>query len=68
MQAALWQAKEYEKQGADELCFLDINASHENRGTLYHIVSEVAEHCFMPPVGGGGDIWKTSTIFKSRGR
>lgn len=48
------QAKAYEEQGADELCFLDITASHENRDNLYHIVEEVAETCFMPLTVGGG--------------
>jgi len=48
------QAKTYEKQGADELCFLDINATHENRGILYDVVSSVAEQCFMPLTVGGG--------------
>jgi len=44
----------YDEQGADELCFLDIRASHESRDTLYHMVSEVAEHVFMPLTVGGG--------------
>ncbi len=44
----------YNEEGADELCFLDIRASHENRDTLYHIVHEVAEHVFMPLTVGGG--------------
>ena len=48
------QAKIYDKQGADELCFLDITASHENRDVLYNVVTEVAEHCFMPLTVGGG--------------
>ncbi len=48
------QAKTYEKQGADELTFLDINATHENRGILYDVVSAVAEQCFMPLTVGGG--------------
>lgn len=47
-------AKAYDAAGADELCFLDINASHENRGTLLDVVSETAEHCFMPLTVGGG--------------
>ncbi len=41
-------AKAYDAQGADELCFLDITASHEGRGTLLDIVSATAEQCFMP--------------------
>jgi len=44
----------YDAQGADELTFLDIRASHENRDTLYHMVTEVAEHVFMPLTVGGG--------------
>ncbi len=48
------QAKLYDKQGADELCFLDISASHENRSILYNVVSSVAEQCFMPLTVGGG--------------
>ncbi len=48
------QAKAYEEQGADELCFLDITASHEGRDNFYHVVEEVAETCFMPLTVGGG--------------
>lgn len=44
----------YDEQGADELTFLDIRASHENRDTLYHMVTDVAEHVFMPLTVGGG--------------
>jgi len=44
----------YDEQGADELCFLDIRASHENRDTLYHMVTGVAENVFMPLTVGGG--------------
>jgi cyclase len=47
-------AIKYDEQGADELCFLDIRASHENRDTLYHMVTDVAEHVFMPLTVGGG--------------
>ncbi|MEL8056542.1 MAG: imidazole glycerol phosphate synthase subunit HisF [Pseudomonadota bacterium] len=47
-------AKAYDEQGADELCFLDITASHEDRGTLLDIVSATAEQCFMPLTVGGG--------------
>lgn len=47
-------AKAYDEQGADELCFLDITASHEGRGTLLDIVSRTAEQCFMPLTVGGG--------------
>jgi len=44
----------YDQQGADELTFLDIRASHENRDTLYGMVREVAAHVFMPLTVGGG--------------
>jgi len=47
-------AKIYDEQGADELCFLDITASHENRDTIYDIVQKTAEVCFMPLTVGGG--------------
>ena len=48
------QARLYDSQGADELCFLDITASHENRDTLYDVVRGTAEQCFMPLTVGGG--------------
>jgi cyclase len=48
------QAILYDKAGADELCFLDITASHENRGTLLDVVHRTAEVCFMPLTVGGG--------------
>ena len=48
------QARVYDKAGADELCFLDITASHENRDTLYDVVRGTAEQCFMPLTVGGG--------------
>ena len=48
------QARLYDSQGADELCFLDITASHENRQTLYDVVRRTAEQCFMPLTVGGG--------------
>lgn len=48
------QAKIYDAAGADELCFLDITASHENRGTLLDVVARTAECCFMPLTVGGG--------------
>ena len=48
------QAILYDKAGADELCFLDITASHENRGTLLDVVRRTAEVCFMPLTVGGG--------------
>lgn len=47
-------AEAYDAAGADELCFLDISASHEGRGILLDAVSHVAEHCFMPLTVGGG--------------
>ena len=48
------QARVYDAAGADELCFLDITASHENRATLYDTVQRTAEQCFMPLTVGGG--------------
>src|SRR6201997_372546 len=48
------QAIVYDKAGADELCFLDITASHENRGTLLDVVHRTAEVCFIPLTVGGG--------------
>lgn len=47
-------AKAYDLAGADELCFLDISASHENRGILIDVVRHTAEQCFMPLTVGGG--------------
>jgi cyclase len=47
-------AKAYDAAGADELCFLDIHATHENRGTMYDLVTRTAEACFMPLTVGGG--------------
>jgi cyclase len=44
----------YDKAGADELCFLDITASHENRDTIFDVVTRTAEACFMPLTVGGG--------------
>ena len=44
----------YDAAGADELCFLDITASHENRDTIYDVVTRTAEACFMPLTVGGG--------------
>lgn len=48
------QARTYDAAGADELCFLDISASHEGRGTLLDVVRRTAEVCFMPLTVGGG--------------
>lgn len=47
-------AKAYDAAGADELTFLDIHATHENRGTMYDVVTRTAEQCFMPFTVGGG--------------
>ncbi|MGZ5940523.1 MAG: HisA/HisF-related TIM barrel protein, partial [Rhizomicrobium sp.] len=48
------QAMIYDAAGADELCFLDITASHEKRGTLLDVVRRTADVCFMPLTVGGG--------------
>jgi len=48
------QAIIYDRAGADELCFLDITASHENRGTILEVVRRTADVCFMPLTVGGG--------------
>jgi imidazole glycerol-phosphate synthase subunit HisF len=47
-------AKAYDKAGADELCFLDIAATHEGRGIMLDVVQRTAEECFMPLTVGGG--------------
>ncbi|MEM9795634.1 MAG: imidazole glycerol phosphate synthase subunit HisF [Pseudomonadota bacterium] len=47
-------ARAYDAAGADELCFLDIHATHENRGTMYDLATRTAEACFMPLTIGGG--------------
>jgi len=47
-------AAAYDAAGADELCFLDIAASHENRETIYDVVARTASRCFMPLTVGGG--------------
>lgn len=47
-------AKAYNAQGADELCFLDITASSDNRDTIYDLAARTAEQCFMPLTVGGG--------------
>ncbi len=47
-------AKAYDAAGADELCFLDITASHEDRGTILDVVARTADQCFMPLTVGGG--------------
>ena len=48
------QARLYDEAGADELCFLDITASHEGRDTIYDVISRTADVCFMPLTVGGG--------------
>jgi cyclase len=47
-------ARAYDAAGADELCFLDINATHENRGTMFDVVRRTAEQCYIPLTVGGG--------------
>ncbi|RQP06895.1 imidazole glycerol phosphate synthase subunit HisF [Paracoccus sp. MA] len=47
-------ARAYDAAGADEICFLDIHATHENRGTMYDLVTRTAEACFVPLTVGGG--------------
>ena len=47
-------AKAYDVAGADELCFLDIHATHENRGTMFDVVRRTAEQCYIPLTVGGG--------------
>jgi cyclase len=47
-------AAAYDEAGADELCFLDITASHEDRATIFDVVARTAERCFMPLTVGGG--------------
>ena len=47
-------AQAYDAAGADELCFLDITASHEERAIIFDVVRRTAEHCFMPLTVGGG--------------
>ena len=47
-------ARAYDAAGADEICFLDIHATHDNRGTLHDLVTRTAEQCFVPLTVGGG--------------
>lgn len=47
-------ARAYDAAGADEICFLDIHATHENRGTMFDVVRRTAEQCFVPLTVGGG--------------
>ena len=48
------QARIYDVAGADELCFLDITATHEGRKTIYDVIARTADQCFMPLTVGGG--------------
>ena len=48
-------ARAYDAAGADEICFLDIHATHENRGTMFDVVTRTAEQCFIPLTVGGGE-------------
>ena len=48
------QAKVYSDGGADEICFLDITASNENRNTIYNVVKDTSKKCFVPLTVGGG--------------
>mgnify|MGYP001211754837 FL=1 len=48
------QAKMYSDGGADEICFLDITASNENRDTIYEVVKQTSKKCFVPLTVGGG--------------
>src|SRR5258708_2770242 len=56
-------ARAYDAAGADELCFLDITASSDNRDTIYDVVGRTADQCFMPVTVGGG-VRKTEDIRK----
>ncbi|SDY44743.1 imidazole glycerol phosphate synthase subunit HisF [Citreimonas salinaria] len=47
-------ARAYDAAGADEICFLDIHATHENRGTMFDVVTRTAETCYIPLTVGGG--------------
>ncbi|MGB1358067.1 MAG: imidazole glycerol phosphate synthase subunit HisF [Paracoccaceae bacterium] len=47
-------ARAYDDAGADELCFLDINATHENRSTMFNVLRRTAEQCYIPLTVGGG--------------
>ena len=48
------QAKIYNDNGADEICFLDISATHEKRRAMFNVISKTAETCFVPLTVGGG--------------
>ncbi len=61
-------AKAYDAAGADELCFLDITATHENRGIIFDVVQRTAEACFMPlTVGGARGHSQTSAVGSRQG-
>ena len=51
---AIEQAKQYSTIGADEICFLDISATHEKRRAMFNVISKTAETCFVPLTVGGG--------------
>ena len=64
------QAKIYSDGGADEICFLDITASNENRDTIYNVVERTSKKCFVPLTVGGGvrgvdDIKKAKVLNKN---
>ena len=64
------QAKMYSDGGADEICFLDITASNENRDTIYNVVERTSKKCFVPLTVGGGvrgvdDIKKAKSLNKN---
>ena len=64
------QAKIYSDGGADEICFLDITASNENRETIYEVVEKTSKKCFVPLTVGGGvrsvdDIKKAKNLHKN---
>ena len=58
------QAKIYSDGGADEICFLDITASNENRDTIYDVVEKTSKKCFVPLTVGGGGIRNSDSIKK----
>ena len=60
------QAKIYSDGGADEICFLDITASNENRNTIYEVVEKTSKKCFVPLTVGGG-VRSVDDIKKAKG-
>ena len=60
-------ARAYDAAGADELCFLDITASSDNRETIFDVIARTAEQCFMPLTVGGG-VRQVSDIQAASGR